>query len=91
MDDASLASRLQTAKGLLADAVATLPAPVAAKVTTFLARELTNANDYHLAKAELDDILMTPEISQCSADEIHAIRQVRKGVVITMTRLPITE
>lgn len=89
--DPELAAKLQTVRNLLTDATATMPGPVAAAVNAFLAKELTTANDYHLAKTELDAVFAISEISECTTDHTHLIRQIRKGVVIAMTVLPATE
>lgn len=91
MDHEQLAVKFQTVKNLLADAAATMPGPVATAVTAFLAKELATANDYYLAKAELDAVFAIPEISECTPDHVHLIRQIRKGVVVAMTILPATE
>lgn len=83
--DPEVAAKFQTVKNLLAEAAATMPAPIADKVNIFLSKEIV---DYQQAKVEVEEILAMPEISECTSDQIHAIRQVRKGVVVTMIRLP---
>jgi hypothetical protein len=83
--DPELAAKFQTVKTLLAEAATTMPAPIADKVNIFLSNEIV---DYQQAKVEIEEILVMPEISECTSDHIHAIRQVRKGVVVVMVNLP---